>query len=213
MNPFINNFYNLFSKDKNIVYKAVYLKKDWMFRKLYFPITFDYILENGKEMYYDLYATLDQSILFKKGDFSDSLFENAKQKELITDEFNKYFRVAYCYDKIPKNLKDTFFVEVNFRKIDPKAYNELVANFYPCLEKKEDLDLWYEEKNDVDLLKYPMYGEDRKWVFILPKDNLAYERYYLPIFVKFYYHKGLSSDKIDAIKEIALNLELEVEEI
>ena len=213
MNPFITNFYNLFSKDQNVVTSAVYVKKDWMFRKLFFPVSFEYTLENGKEMYNDLYATLDQSILFKKADFDLSLFENQEQKDIITNEFNRFFRFAYCYERIPTNLKDTFFIEVDFKKIDPKAYKELVCNFFPCLEKKEDLDLWYEEKNDVDLLKYPMYGEFRKWVFILPVDNLTYDSYYLPIIKKIYFRKDLDSDKIEAIQEIAKCLEVETEEI
>ena len=213
MNPFIVNFYNLFSKDEQVVYNAVYLKKDWMFRRLFFPITFECTIEEGKEMYYDLYALLDQSILFKKAKFDRELFETDEQQELITKEFNNYFRVAYCYERIPSNLIDTFFIELDFKKIDAKAYNELVANFFPCLEKKEDLDLWYEEKNDVDLLKYPMFGEFRKWAFVLSKDNLAYDKYYLPIFKKIYYNKSLSDDKIEAIKEIAKSLELETEEI
>ena len=57
-----------------------------------------------------------------------------------------------------------------------------------------------------------MFGVYRKWVFILPTNNLPYDRYYLPIFKKFYYQKSLGDDKIDAIKEIANNLQIEVEE-
>ena len=213
MNPFIRNYYDLFSEDKEVVHKAVYLKKDWMFKRLFFPITFTCTLEDGKEMYYDLYALMDQSIKFQKADFADELFESKEQKDLISKEFDDYFRYAYCYERIPKGLKDTFFVEMDFKKIDQKAYKELVCNFYPCLDKKEDLDLWYEEKNDVDLIKFPMYGEFRKWVFVLSKDNLANDKYYLPIIKKIYYLSDLSEDKIEAVKEIAATLEVEVEEV
>ena len=213
MNPFIRNFYDLFSEDKEVVYKAVYLKKDWMFKRLFFPITFTCTMEGDKEMYYDLYALMDQSILFQKADFKDELFQTKEQKEIITKEFNDYFRYAYCYERIPQGLKDTFFVEMDFKKIDQKAYKELVCNFYPCLEKIEDLDIWYEPKNDVDLLKFPMYGEFRKWVFILSKDLLAGDKYYLPIIKKIYYSPTLGDDKVEAIKEIAKSLEVETEEI
>jgi hypothetical protein len=113
-----------------------------------------------------------------------------------------------------KGLEELFNTEqLDFKKIDVKAYKELVCNFYPCLEKIEDLDLWYEEKNDVDLLKYPMFGEFRKWVFILSKDNLNNDKYYLPIIKKIYYSNSLGEDKVEAIKEIANSLEVEVEEI
>ena len=58
-----------------------------------------------------------------------------------------------------------------------------------------------------------MYGECRKWVFILSKDKVPYDRYYLPIIKKIYFRKDLDSDKIEAIQEIAKCLEVETEEI
>lgn len=213
MNPFIVNYYNLFSKDDDVFRNAIKIKWNWMFRRLFFPVTFNYTLEDGKKMYNDLYALMDQTILFKKADFSLELFTSKEQKEKFDREFNDYFRFAYCYEKIPSNLIDTFFVELDFRNIETKVYQQLVGNFFPCLEKKEDLDLWYEEKNDVDLLKFPMYGEYRKWVFILSKDLLANDRYYLPIMKKIYYSSSLEDDKIEAIKEIAKSIGIESEEI
>ncbi|MBE6143352.1 MAG: hypothetical protein E7177_05150 [Erysipelotrichaceae bacterium] len=213
MNPFIINYYHLFSKDENVFRNAIKLKWNWMFKRLFFPVTFECTIENGKEMYYDLYALMDQTVLFKKADFPLELFDSLEQKEKFDNEFNEYFRYAYCYEKIPNNLKDTFFVEMDFRNVDVDIYKQLVGNFYPCIDKKEDLDLWYEEKNDVDLLKYPMYGEFRKWVFILSKDKVPYDRYYLPIIKKIYFRKDLDSDKIEAIQEIAKCLEVETEEI
>ena len=58
-----------------------------------------------------------------------------------------------------------------------------------------------------------MYGEFRKWVFVLSKDNLANDKYYLPIIKKIYYLSDLSEDKVEAVKEIAASLEVEVEEV
>ena len=54
MNPFIVNYYNLFSKDDDVFRNAIKIKWNWMFRRLFFPVTFNYTLEDGKKMYNDL---------------------------------------------------------------------------------------------------------------------------------------------------------------
>lgn len=214
MNPFIKNFYDLFSSDDSVVYKAILLKKDWMFRKLYFPFTFNSVIEDGKEMFYDLYALVDQSIKFKKIQLDERLFENNVDKTNIENAFNEKYRVAYCYEKIPGNLQNTFFAEMDFLKIDKETYNELVANFFPCLDKKEDLDLKYNANDDVDLLKYPMYGEYKKWVFILSSDKMVDDKFYLPLIKKLWYSKDMfTQEQIDAIEIIGEKLDVEVEMI
>ena len=215
MNPFIKNFYDLFSQDDTIVYKAILLKKNWMFRRFYFPVTFDCTIVEDKEMFYDLYALVDQSILFKKINLSDEIFTSQEKgtKERIEDSFNEVYRVAYCYESIP-NLKNTFYAEMDFYKIDKDTYNQLVANFYPCLDKLEDLEFEYNPNNDIDLLKYPMYGEYRKWLFILPRDKMVDDRFYMPFIKKIWYQKAnFTDEQIDAIEIIAEKLQVEVEAI
>lgn len=212
MNPFIKNFNDLFSSDDNTVYSAVLLKRNWMFRKFYFPYTFNCTVVEGNEMFYDLYALIDQTILFKKIDLSNEMFVgNENKKKEIENVFNKTYRVAYCYEKIP-NIPNTFYAEVDFFKIDKDTYNQLVANFYPCLPKLEDLELKYDSEDWIDILKYPMYGEDKKWLFILPKDKMVDDRFYLPIIKKLWYQKELfTSDQIEAIEIIGEKLEVKVE--
>ena len=215
MNPFIRNFTQLFSNNQNEVYKAILIKKDWMFKKLYFPVTFDFVLEEGKEMYYDLYSLVDQSILFKKVTLDDALFlESKENKQEIEDIINQNFRVAYCYENIPSNTNNTFYVEMDFNLIEKQVYHELVANFYPCIDEVKDLELEYNKDNIVDLLKYPMYGEYKKWVFILPIDKLLNDKYYLPIMKKIWYSKNnLTKEQIEAIEVIAEKLEIKCEEL
>lgn len=214
MNPFIKNFNDLFSNDDSVVYSAVLLKKNWMFRRFYFPYTFNSTFVDGKELFNDLYALIDQTILFKKVDLSNEMFENQQvEKKSIEDMFNETYRVCYCYESIP-NLDNTFYAEMDFFKIDKDTYNQLVANFYPCINKLEDLELEYNPHDGIDLLKYPMYGEYRKWLFILPKDKMVDDRFYLPLIKKIWYQKEKFTDEqIEAIEIIAEKLEVEVEGI
>ncbi len=92
MNKYIKNFYDLHSLDKVTSYKAILEKKDWLFQKLYIPYTFDKKEENGKELYEELYALMDQAVLFKKLELDDEIFEeHLDKKDKILENFNKVF--------------------------------------------------------------------------------------------------------------------------
>ena len=206
MNKYIKNFYDLHSLDKVTSYKAILEKKDWLFQKLYIPYTFDKKEENGKELYEELYALMDQAVLFKKLELDDEIFEeHLDKKDKILENFNKDFSLLYLYSHLTNKVKKgTFFVEYDFTKMSDKMYKELVANFFPCISSLKDLDLFYDENNIIDLLKFAMYGEEGKWVLIISKNALLNDRYYIKKKKKIYFNSSLiTKDQEEGLKEIS----------
>lgn len=65
MNYFLTNLYKLYSSDDSVSYQAILEKKNWMFQKLYVPISFKSKIVNQKDIYEELYALIDQAFVFK----------------------------------------------------------------------------------------------------------------------------------------------------
>ncbi len=214
MNKYLNNFYNLFSYNKDISYKAVEEKKDWLFQDLYFPYSFYEVKENDKSIYPDIFALYDQTLLFKEASFNNDVFlDHEDKKEEITSTFNKYFALSYAFDTLLPLEKDTFYVQFDFTKITQKLYQELIANIFPCIDNLNELDFFYDKTNVVDLLRYPMYGNSHRCNIILTKDKLINNRLYLPYIKKIIYDESkLTEEEIETLKVIAssLNVTLEV---
>lgn len=216
MNKYISNFYDLYSLDDSKVYKAILEKKDWLFKKLYFKGSFVSTLDsNGKVIYPYLFSLMDQCLPFSSFEMKKELFiEHENMKEIIKNRFDENYACSYLYDSKDIPLKKgEFLVELDFNLINDKMYKELVANFYPCINTVEELDLFYNPDRIEDLLKYPMYGEKGKWVLIIAKQSLINERYYLPIYKKIYYkNENLDNSQIDALEIIAEKVGITVEE-
>jgi hypothetical protein len=212
MNKYLKNFYDLYSEDDQVCYRAILEKKDWLFRKLYIPVSFDKVVEDGKDLYKELYALMDSSFIFKsmyynKEVFLDTHYEDCLQ---IINAFNNQFRYLHLYEELDFTLgKDIFFVEIDPFKMDDKVYKDLVSNFYPCFNSPTDLELKYDKNQMIELLKLPMIN-NHGYVLILAKDVLLNDRYYLPIIKKLHYSKRIGRDKIEAIEEIANSLQVEV---
>ena len=207
VNENILNFYDLYSNDDSVVYRAVLKKKDWMFRRLFIPCNFHSLTIDNIVTYPDLFGLMDQGFVFQELHLDESKFEGHEKKiKKIVSEFNKRFKIRYAYEQIvPMDDSSTFWVEMDFTKLDNKTYNDLVCNFYPCISSIDEMDLFYDETKDIDLLKYPMIGDSRKWVFIIDQHLLVNNRFYMQnCFKKFWYNSHLLSDEqIEAIKEIA----------
>ena len=214
MNKFLKNFYDLYSEDNQICYKAILEKKDWLFQTLYIPIHFKETIEEEKSLYLELYGLLDTSFEFSKLEYSKEIFASLDLEKVlkIISKFNEKFRFLKLINKLPTNFEeDTFYVEVNMHKMDDKVYKELVANFYPCLTR-EELELTYDENSDLELLKLPMVGDINEWVLILSNEALLNNRYYLPLCEMIYYNKNLTKDQKDTILDISEKIEVGVEE-
>jgi len=216
MNKNVLNFYDLYSDNDQIVYKAVLEKKDWMFRKLFIACDFHALIIDGITTYPDLFGLMDQAFVFQKLTLDPSKFKDHEKDIIkITKAFNEKYRIRYAYERIvPQKEESTFYVEMDFTKLDKKTYNDLVCNFYPCIPEVKDLDLFFDPEKNIDLLKYPMIGEEKKWVFILDSHLLVNDRYFMEKCLKkiWYNSHNLDALKIETLKEIAHTNDIPLED-
>ncbi len=215
MNKYLKNFLDLYSEDDSIVYKAILEKKDWLFKKLYMPCNFLSVRINNENVYPDLFALMDKTINFEPLALHDSVFEDHEELYIPTmNKFNECFRVRYFYDHYFTLVEPTtFWVEIDFGFLDDKGYKDLVANFFPCLTK-EELELTYDFSDIKELLKLAMCHEiEGSYVAILDKNNLINDRFLAPVVRKIIYSSTLSENKIAALRELAKNLNVALEEV
>jgi hypothetical protein len=216
MDKNILNFYDLYSPNDSIVYRAILEKKDWMFRKLFIPCDFHALVVDGITTYPDLFGLMDQAMVFQKLTLNPSDFKDHERDTFkITKAFNEKYRIRYAYEKIvPSPEETTFWVEMDFTKLDKDTYNRLVANFYPCIDNIDEMDLFYDPTKDIDLMKYPMYGEKGKWVFVLDAHLLVSDKCFMENCLKkiWYNSHNLDQLKIETLKEIASTNKIPLED-
>lgn len=216
MNEYLLNLYELFSESDEVVFKALQKKKDWMFRKLYIPYNFKMVMEDGKETYPDIFSILDKTINFDDLVLSPKdLLDYEENYIKVLNAFNQRFKVRYLYEKpVKMNDESTFYMEIDFTKIDEKGYKELVANFFPCL-KLSELDIDYNSLDVIELLKYAMIKSNHdKWVLILDKSNLLNNRFYADVFTKIVVSPKLNNKYLKALEDLVetLNVPIEVKD-
>ena len=211
MNKYLKNFYNLYSLDDKVCYQAILEKKDWIFRKLYVPITFISEEKDNKTIYPEIYSLLDRAFYFKKLGYENELFSSVNYEvafELI-NEFNSKFRYLNLLDKIDFSFdKDVFFAEIDPFSMDDQIYKNLVANFYPCFDSTRELELKYDSSNQLEILKLAMF-QKHGFVLILSNDALLNNCLYLPIIKKIHYYNKMDKEKINSIREICKQLDIE----
>lgn len=209
LNRYLDNFYRLFSSDDAVSFRALLEKKDWLFRKLFVPIRFDRTIRDGVTLYPEIHALMDSAFVFKKLDYDRNLFfgiEYEKARELI-DAFNSEYRFLYLKD-YPDFTEEEFFAEMDMRRIDERTYRDLVGNFYPCFQNREEADLSFESKPS-ELLKLAMIRKNG-YVLILSKESLLDDRYYLPAVCRLHCSGRIGEEKKRTVEEIALGLRAEV---
>ncbi len=192
MNQNLLNFKNLFSDDKKIVYQAILEKKDWINDVFYSDYSFAKKIENGKEIYEDLFSLLNNSLLLK-------------------DDKSENFAYRY-FNKTKKYVKKEghFLVGYDFSKLDIDSYKELFANFYPCIKQSDFVEFNDDIQNQLEKIMI----SDEDYVLILDKNNLFNNGYPIKVLCKIMYHKDyINEEKLEALKEIASTFDLEVEEI
>lgn len=192
MNQNLMNFKNLFSNNKEIIYQALLEKKDWINGVFYSDYSFEKKIENGKEIYEDLFSLLNNSLLLK-------------------DDKNAEFAYRY-FNKTKEYVKEEghFLVGYDFSKLDINSYKELFANFYPCIEQQDFINFNDDVQNQLEKL---MISND-DYVLILDKHNLFNNGYPIKVLCKIMYHRDyINGEKLATLKEIAASFDLEVEEL
>lgn len=195
MHKYLDNFNRLFDEDDNIVYQAILEKKDWILVPLYLQGDLSISLDaNGQKHFYFLESLFDDTIIFKKLEtLQDNNFRYAKFKTKIDNQA-------------------LFYIEYDFRLIDDKGYQSLVANFYPCLSKK-DLNINEESTEVKEILKQYMIGQEDERVIILDKNALLNERFFAPVIKRILVQKKAPQEVREVLEALANEKKIEIKEI
>lgn len=131
-----------------------------------------------------------------------------------TDEFNENYRYIDLYEDIPLDRnKNTFFVQVNFRKLPRPLYLKLFPTFFPCLER----DMFYDRSplNGLSsLFSKAVEGDEGENVIILNKNMLNSNGFYeLGQFSCVYIHSDLKDQDRLQIEQTAARHKLRVKHI
>ncbi len=187
MHRYLNNFYRLFSSDDQEVYKAILEKKDWILKPLYLPgdlsISKD---KEGKNHFFGLEALFDDVLLFNS----------------LNDERVNSYRYVKFKTNMNGNTHPHFYIEYDFNKIDQKGYQALVANFYPCLSKK-DLEIKRDSSDIKELLKLFMIGEENEAVIILEDKNLINNAFFAPVIKRVIVSKSAPFEVKEVLQKLA----------
>lgn len=209
LNGYLDNLNRLFSDDDAVSFQALLEKKNWLFRKLFVPIRFDREEIDGEVVYPEIHALSDSAFVFKKLDYDRTLFsaiEYDRALKLIGD-FNAEYRFLYLKD-YPDFGEEELYAEADMKRIDERAYRELVGNFYPCFVNPEEAGLVFDSR-PVELLKLAMVRKNG-YVLILGKESLLNDRYYLPVICRLHCSGRIDEEKKRTVEEIALYLNAEV---
>ncbi len=193
MKKCLKNFKDLFSLDKETIYKALLEKKNLINGIFYADYSFCFHKENDKLIYDDLFSLLNNS-LYLKNDKSE-VFSY------------RYFEKNISYVK----SEGHFVVKFDFTNLSEKVYKELFANFFQCISKEEIT--FFDNEIMDELIKIMISSSD--FVLILEKANLLNGCYYLPNIVKeiIYDKEFIDEEKEETLKEIASSLDIKLREI
>src|SRR5574344_558740 len=201
------NFIELFSSSDEERYEALLFKKEWILDKFYVPYTFDYA--NGKAGR-EIECLIHFMLPFRQ---LTTLSVETKESINAVKKFNDKYRRLKIYHKLPRRYhKDTFFVEIDFKKLDRDDYKVLVASFFPCLELSEFKDKY--PLNDLRTrFKYAIEGYDDSSLLLLDKKYLSNDAYKVDGFTKIYIYDDISDSNERKLRQIAKYLNLKVVEV
>lgn len=200
------NFINLFSNDEEIRFNALLGKRDWILNRYY--IAFNFANRGSEDSYSDLECLSRQALPFKH--LNQPRLVNTSLANRIA-KFNKKFRIIKLYDTLPdRPNKDTFFVEVNFKKLDKSDYKTLVSNFFYCLNKSY-LNIKQFLANDIRSLLLPaLIGNDNESVIVLDNKYLEKNIFKIDGMTKIYLYDDISEKMEDVIEKIVKYTNLKV---
>lgn len=200
------NFVRLFSADSDERLNALLSKKDWILDRYYLPFTF--VSVNGDGNYSDLEGLMKQGLLFRP--LPRPRLAEADELQKIS-LFNDRFRYVKMYERLPKRPdRNTFFVEVNFKKLDRDDYRTLVSNFFYCLNRKVIAGHSFNSKDIRSVLLTAMLGSEEEAVLILDKHKLDKNIFKIDGMTKIYLYDDIAEKEEAIINRIAYHTNLKV---
>lgn len=210
MNPFLENFYQLYGDDETKVIHALQSKKTWIFRKFYLPGHFQPTFDRMNEKHYpSLERLLDQVVHFRTIRYQHLKFLKEDEKNLFENAL-VHLKVLTLFDHPEDNEKHPFWIEYDLTKIDKDGYQDLGANLFPSVSK-ESVEESYPSSALAHMLKYALIDDIGRYKLIVDQQVLHDSCYYLPLASKIIYDEQLDPMLIEVLKSIAKTLNIESE--
>jgi len=202
------NFIELFDDDDLVKMKALLYKSKWILNKFYIP--YQIMTKGEATSYTDLDCLLNSALPFRF--ISKDSIKSGKAKESI-DLFNKGFMFSRLYTELPTRPdKNTFYVEVDFRKLKKEYYKQLVASFFYCLDLQDDFSP-YKSSDIRSTFRQAIIGNENEAVIILPKKKLDHNAFEISGFTKMYIYNDVTEKEEIMLKKIAKALNLQTVQV
>ncbi len=203
----IDNIMDLYSSDEEVRLEALLAKKEWILDRFYVPYSLLPSEEGMDNVYSDLYALKNKSLPFHR-----IALKGVLTKSLVTvvETFNRRFRRLRLYESLPTRTdKNTFYVLVDFRKIDRDEYKVLVPLFFYCLTKDVLDDVTF--PNDIrKVIAHAVEGNENEAMQIVDIKHLNKNLLKIDGFMKIYAYDDMTKSQLSTIKELAKYLRLPV---
>lgn len=210
MNPFLLNFYHLYSDDDRKVIEALKEKRTWLLRKFYFPGHFQPTFDRNNEKHYpSLERLLDQVIHLRTIHYNHHKF--LKTDEILLFESGvSHLKMVTLFDRPIDEKKHPFWIEYDFTRMDKTMFQDLAANLFPAINR-ESIDEEYPSSSLAHMLKYALIDAVGRYKLIIDQQVLIDGCYFLPIASKIIYDEHLDPILKDVLLSIASQLNLESE--
>jgi len=199
------NFVELFDDNDLVKMKALLYKSKWILDKFYIP--YQIVTKGEATIFSDLDCLLNSALPFRL--ISKASVQSEKAKESI-DLFNKGFMYSKLYTELPtRPNNNTFYVEVDFRKLKKEYYKQLVASFFYCLDLRDDISP-YKSSDIRSTFRQAIIGNENEAVIILPKKKLDHNSFEISGFTKIYIYNDVTEKEEIMLKKIANTLNLQM---
>lgn len=203
-----NNFIDLFNDNDSVKMNALLYKSKWILDKFYIPYK---IKDSVKESNFTSLECLKmRGLQFRSLEISP----NVDKKTLTSlTLFNKNFMYLKLYTELPERLdKNTFFVEVDFKKLKKAYYKQMVASFFFCLDLADHMDQ-YDAGDIRSVFKQAIKGNENEAVIILPKSKLNHNLLEINGFTKMYIYNDIKDVEEIKLKKTAQHLNLKTVQV
>jgi len=203
-----NNFIDLFNDNDSVKMNALLYKSKWILDKFYIAYKIKDVVQPND------FSSMDCLQMFALKFGALDVPQNLDKKTSTSISlFNKNFMYSKIYTELPERPdKNTFFVEVDFRKLKKPYYKQLVASFFYCVDLVAPMDQ-YEASDIRSVFTQAIKGNENEAVIILPKKKLDHNFFEINGFTKMYIYNDITDFEEMLLKKTAQRLNLETVQV
>jgi len=203
-----NNFIDLFNDNDSIKMNALQYKSKWILDRFYVPYKIKDVVSNSNYSSLDCLRTY--GLKFHSLEVSPSFDSKTATSVAL---FNRNFMYTKLYTNLPERPdKNTFFVEVDLRKLKKIYYKQLVASFFFCVDLADQMDR-YDAGDIRSVFRQAIKGKENEAVIILPKKKLDHNLLEINGFTKMYIYDDILDVEEIMLKKTAQHLNLKTVQV